>query len=185
MTLITETVTIDSKNYKHIYSDAGYYVKRNDNKLFMDVLEPTSSTYTYTETTQLATQQLLSRMMARMSTLETKHNNLEGLPHVVETYSNGTDWYRVYSDKWCEQGGRSSIIADYGTGTITLHKAYKDINYNITTEADINATGDDASWMGSYYIQYPNKTTNSFKIYSRGALGGGRYINWRASGYIN
>ena len=59
MTLITETVTINSKNYKHIYSDAGYYVKRNDNKLFMDVLEPTSSTYTYTETTQLATQQLL------------------------------------------------------------------------------------------------------------------------------
>ena len=176
MTLITETVTINSKNYKHIYSDAGYYVKRNDNKLFMDVLEPTSSTYTYTETTQLATQQLLSRMMARMSTLETKHNNLEGLPHVVETYSNGTDWYRVYSDGWCEQGGYLSG----NSVTVTLFKSYKDTNYQISCQW----------WGGKSTTFYPSDqfitsiTVNGFAT-NGDANTNVKQRTWRTSGYIS
>lgn len=172
MTLITETVTINSKNYKHIYSDAGYYVKRNDNKLFMDVLEPTSSTYTYTETTQLATQQLLSRMMARMSTLETKHNNLEGLPHVVETYSNGTDWYRVYSDNWCEQGGCKSA----SSGTITYKKAFKDTNYTLvggTIPGTMSATYE--------HVNLGSQTATSFYY----TCYDGFALKWYACGYIN
>ena len=179
MTLITETVTINSKNYKHIYSDAGYYVKRNDNKLFMDVLEPTSSTYTYTETTQLATQQLLSRMMARMSTLETKHNNLEGLPHVVETYSNGTDWYRVYSDKWCIQGGRIAGISNANT-TITFKKAYKDTNYSfVSGQQNDSQTSDSYNENDWLYT----KSNNSIVIYNSRPANG--YIYWQTQGYIS
>ena len=177
MTLITETVTINSKNYKHIYSDAGYYVKRNDNKLFMDVLEPTSSTYTYTETTQLATQQLLSRMMARMSTLETKHNNLEGLPHVVETYSNGTDWYRVYSDGWCIQSGTNNFG---GSTTITLKKPFKDTNYVVSLiykEAS-NTANTPITWhsIKSLTTTSFTITNSSSTVFTRG---------WVAMGYIS
>ena len=172
MTLITETVTINSKNYKHIYSDAGYYVKRNDNKLFMDVLEPTSSTYTYTETTQLATQQLLSRMMARMSTLETKHNNLEGLPHVVETYSNGTDWYRVYSDGWCIQGGRGNTANS--TTTITLFKEYKDTNYTV-------AAGNNTSAAYASPCACNILNTKQIQLRSSGTI----QWMWQTEGYIN
>ena len=159
MTLITETVTINSKNYKHIYSDAGYYVKRNDNKLFMDVLEPTSSTYTYTETTQLATQQLLSRMMARMSTLETKHNNLEGLPHVVETYSNGTDWYRVYSDGWCIQQGKYTPTSN--PSYITFPKEFKDTNYILSLNVCDTSPTDCALTVASWNAL----TTKTAQIY--------------------
>ena len=179
MTLITETVTINSKNYKHIYSDAGYYVKRNDNKLFMDVLEPTSSTYTYTETTQLATQQLLSRMMARMSTLETKHNNLEGLPHVVETYSNGTDWYRVYSDKWCEQAGLAACTVATTT-TVNLLLPYKDTQYNIILQP--NRVAQDI-WGHGDTIPPESKTMNSFGIYIHSS-GGSYNLFWRTGGYL-
>ena len=174
MTLITETVTINSKNYKHIYSDAGYYVKRNDNKLFMDVLEPTSSTYTYTETTQLATQQLLSRMMARMSTLE-------GLPHVVETYSNGTDWYRVYSDKWLEIGGYIKAESSHTTsGVVTFKKAFKDTNYCITMASNFTSGLDGCGfYLGTYNIKSNNQFTYN--------LDGSDYIagfSWMAVGFI-
>lgn len=186
MTLITETVTINSKNYKHIYSDAGYYVKRNDNKLFMDVLEPTSSTYTYTETTQLATQQLLSRMMARMSTLETKHNNLEGLPHVVETYSNGTDWYRVYSDKWCEQGGWfASTASGDSYVTVNLHKPYRDKNYTIRNQQC--QSGTTLNWgAGCACIRTPATycTTSSFVLSVDACTNTTGYF-WNTSGYIS
>ena len=177
MTLITETVTINSKNYKHIYSDAGYYVKRNDNKLFMDVLEPTSSTYTYTETTQLATQQLLSRMMARMSTLETKHNNLEGLPHVVETYSNGTDWYRVYSDGWCIQSGTNKFG---GSTTITLKKPFKDTNYTVSLiyKGASNTASTPITWHSINSLKTTSFmiTNSSSSVFTRG---------WVAMGYVN
>lgn len=171
MTLITETVTINSKNYKHIYSDAGYYVKRNDNKLFMDVLEPTSSTYTYTETTQLATQQLLSRMMARMSTLE-------GLPHIVETYSNGTDWYRVYSDKWLEQGGTTS------RGTITFKKPFKDTNYSITVNGlgiSSNTATTNVNWTSNTY-NITSKSKGSF-LFSTSSHEIPNSCSWSAFGF--
>lgn len=172
MTLITETVTINSKNYKHIYSDAGYYVKRNDNKLFMDVLEPTSSTYTYTETTQLATQQLLSRMMARMSTLE-------GLPHVVETYSNGTDWYRVYSDGWCIQGSCNKLpqTGTWASTTVALLKAYKDINYNIIALGNWSNTPTSSSCV------ITAKTTNSFTV-TYAADNPTQSGVWQCTGYV-
>lgn len=40
-------------------------------------------------------------------------------PYITETYKNGTNWYRIWSDGWCEQGGKlvSSIS---GTGFLTV-----------------------------------------------------------------
>ena len=181
MTLITETVTINSKNYKHIYSDAGYYVKRNDNKLFMDVLEPTSSTYTYTETTQLATQQLLSRMMARMSTLETKHNNLEGLPHVVETYSNGTDWYRVYSDKWCECGGQITVTSN-AWATITFPKEFANTNYVISGGSKILDSSYPSNPLSVTFKDFKT-TTCLTAVHDDTTVNKGTWT-WNCSGYI-
>lgn len=52
---------------------------------------------------------------------------------VVETYVNGTSWYRVYSDRWCEQGGKIPFTATGGwtAGNITFLKPFKDTNYYI------------------------------------------------------
>lgn len=44
---------------------------------------------------------------------------------VVESYQNGTSWYRVYKSGWCEQGGVSSNV---GYEDITLLKTYRDTN---------------------------------------------------------
>lgn len=52
---------------------------------------------------------------------------------VIETYSNGTSWYRIWSDGWCEQGGRVQTPShQYGQTTVDLLKTMADKNYSIT-----------------------------------------------------
>ena len=53
---------------------------------------------------------------------------------ITETYSNGTSWYRVYSDGWCEQGGRGATGSGQ-SGTIALLKTYADTNYSCLISA--------------------------------------------------
>ena len=62
-------------------------------------------------------------------TLKSLLNN-SGVKYVVETYSTGSTWYRVYSDGWVEQGGvlSGSYVADR-IYTITLLKPMADSNY--------------------------------------------------------
>lgn len=54
-------------------------------------------------------------------------NSVSGNICVTETYQNGTSWYRVYSDGWCEQGGVAN--ATYTGTVVTLLKPYRDTNY--------------------------------------------------------
>ena len=143
----------------------------------MDVLQPTSSTNTYTETTQLATQSLIPRMMNRMSTIETNHNALANLPHIVETYNNGTDWYRVYSDKWCKQGGVKALSS--GVGTVTFFKAFKDTNYTVCDAL----SGNNGSVGASYWAMTKTTTTVKFTRQSDNNKNLSTSINWQAIGY--
>lgn len=53
---------------------------------------------------------------------------------LVESYVNGTSWYRVYSDGWCEQGGTVSG----GYVQVQLFKTYANANYNI--QVTMNST---------------------------------------------
>ena len=58
---------------------------------------------------------------------------------VVESYSNGTEWYRIWSDGWCEQGGR----ANSGTISVTFIKEFADTNYTITVTPYSTTASDD------------------------------------------
>jgi len=89
---------------------------------------------------------------------------------VVETYVNGTSWYRIYSDKRCEQGGYSS---NTGSQTIDFLKPFADTNYSVFTQQLRNqSSGDTASVI---------KTSSSqFTLYSNGWP-----QMWEAKGYIS
>ncbi|WP_086245893.1 phage tail protein [Campylobacter devanensis] len=50
-----------------------------------------------------------------------------GKAYITETYSNGVSWYRVWSDKWCEQGGTINTTDK----TITFLKSFKDTDYTL------------------------------------------------------
>ena len=91
---------------------------------------------------------------------------------VIETYSNGTSWYRVYSDGWCEQGGyfTGSAITN---NSVSLLKNYVDTSYNVLLQV-----------YGNGYDYTPavhDKTTSSFQY---GARANYTNVSWQASGYI-
>ena len=92
---------------------------------------------------------------------------------VVETYVNGTSWYRVYDDGWCEQGGRATISSYYAN--ITFLKQFVDTNYNIGFAQ--NGFSDD-----TYCANVNNFTNSTMQLRFRG---GGTFCFWQACGYIS
>jgi hypothetical protein len=89
-----------------------------------------------------------------LSTFATKMNTA-GIRTVIETYSNGTNWYRIYSDGWCEQGGISTGAMPE---TVTLLKPYKDTNGSILITPKSSSTPTSpagnpfASWISNSQI---------------------------------
>lgn len=55
--------------------------------------------------------------------------NSKGIRTVVETYKNGSSWYRIWSDGWIEQG--YSVVGS--TASLTFLKPFKDTNYTIAS----------------------------------------------------
>ena len=100
--------------------------------------------------------------------------------YVTEEFVDGTEGYRVWSNKYCEQWGTitnsSHIEGGYGS-TVTLLKPYKDASYQVYTTAIVLTAGE-----GAIGVLYTGRTTTQFSIgsttqYTRGVL-------WKAEGYI-
>lgn len=99
--------------------------------------------------------------------------------YLVESYRNGTEWYRVYSDGWIEQGGR--VVSD---GTLdwkiaSLVRPFSDKNYNILISGD-QLTGDSAGTF-SGLVQYAKSTNSQFTWFWN--ANSSYAINWYACGY--
>lgn len=115
------------------------------------------------------------------TSISTKANtDLSNVPSskgiLTESYVNGTSWYRVYSDGWCEQGGFST-----GTGnanqvqTITFLKNFADTNFYFNG----------AQFAGSINANYLNFITESGRNVSDITLLGSVNRYWQACGYIS
>ena len=113
--------------------------------------------------------------------LETKvdKSSMLEVPCISETYVNGTSWYRVYSDGWCEQGGEV-INVTTSAQTITLLKPYKDGNYYINCNQPLEAT----SSFQTFGITARN--SDSFTVMQRNynSDAGACNSTWQAYGYI-
>ena len=97
------------------------------------------------------------------------------VPCIIDSYVNGTSWYRVWSDGLCEQGGIAYIPGNGGV-TVYLLKPYKDINYN--------GTFTNQNFRISQPAGFDSKETTSFSIdYQDGNLSGNVY--WEMKGYIS
>lgn len=73
----------------------------------------------------------LAQAETRISSLETNKVDKAGNAWVVESYRNGTEWYRVWSDGWIEQGGYFEKQQDTAL-TVTFLKPYVDVNYTLS-----------------------------------------------------
>ena len=100
------------------------------------------------------------------------YNEFNSTPHIVETYVNGTSWYRVYSDGWCEQGGHNTNPA---ISNINLLKSYNDTNYTIVL------TGDFVLSPSVQVTKVGTITSSSFSIVNSNSS---YACYWYACGYI-
>ena len=92
---------------------------------------------------------------------------------IEDTFVDGTSWYRVYSDGWCEQGGvRDSTPS---STNINLLKNYKDTNYGVSLTS--NSTSDSSTVAFTARL----KTVSSFQIGTSTTATG---CYWEAKGYI-
>ena len=90
---------------------------------------------------------------------------------LTESYINGTSWYRVYSDGWCEQGGQATI-----SQSISLLKNYSDTNYTAVIAESTTAAGSNGTPLIAF------KTTSGFTV---GAVYGDFGVaNWYTCGHL-
>ena len=101
--------------------------------------------------------------------------------YITETYQNGTSWYRVWSDGWCEQGGRLYNANDVAN-TIRLLKTMKNTNYSVFI-----AHGVKGCYSGTAYLRWAeepfNFTATSFQIYTHPSEGLNT-VQWKVCGYL-
>lgn len=93
--------------------------------------------------------------------------------YVTKTWRRGTEWYRVWSDGWIEQGG-------HGTGgTCTFNKSFSNTNYtfNVQPSSGENSHPD---WTAAYELRSGRTTAKTSLAYY---AGGDQGWDWRASGY--
>lgn len=89
---------------------------------------------------------------------------------VVDTYNDGVNWYRVYSDGWCEQGGYNA-----GNATVTFLKPFSSTNYNIQlTDKAYYTNGSEKTNITSFTKTQLVLTAQ----YPQGCY-------WKCSGYIS
>ena len=98
--------------------------------------------------------------------------------HITDTYRNGTSWYRIWSDGWCEQGGTTSTIAiGSTTQVVSFLKEYPNTNYSLTFGTFGNAyNGSEADFRCTGY------TPSSVTFYNNS--GTPTVYKWQASGYL-
>lgn len=100
---------------------------------------------------------------------------------IIDSWSEGTEWYRVYADGWCEQGGCST------SSNIIFLKEFGDTNYTSLATWLTPVTGSGQS------LCIQNKTNSSMSVQLKWAADNsvttfsiehnGSY-NWEAKGYI-
>lgn len=108
-------------------------------------------------------------------------SNLSEVYPVIEAYSYGTSWYRIYSDGFCEQGGRLTRTVA-GLIDVSLLKNYVNTNYNI--QATIKALDSYDASMAANSVYVLQQTISTFKLSCSTAIANLAYFTWEAKGYI-
>jgi len=96
---------------------------------------------------------------------------------IVESYVNGTSWYRVYADGWIEQGGRLTGIADSTESTLTYLKPFKNLPLSVNIHCTRGSGGD------TYAFQVGVKTYSTTAAVIRTVNNATTDIWWEFKGY--
>ena len=118
-------------------------------------------------------------------TLTTQDSGSDMADYIIESYRNGTDWYRVWESGWIEQGGYSSAaVGNGGEVTLSFVKSFTVKPTVITQKGNRDATSVNSygtsGWHNKQELAW-NVTTTSFKtsFYTNNGYSG---CTWYACG---
>lgn len=114
----------------------------------------------------------VAQMQVSVSAIEAKPI-LSAKAYITETWSNGTSWYRKYSDGWIEQGGEFEKPRDTNA-TVTFPVAFKNTNYTISTSQYARTGGDGST--SNFTQKFTTKITHNYNSW-------GCMCGWFACGY--
>ena len=91
-------------------------------------------------------------------------------------------WYRIWSDGYCEQGGRLYNNANEAGNIITLLKTMKNTNYSVFIAHGVKDFCNGTAYMKHGEEPF-NFTTTSFQVYTYPS-NGLNTVQWKVCGYI-
>ena len=123
----------------------------------------------------------VDELISKLDEINNRLINLESRKYIVETWNEGTEWYRVWSDGWIEQGGTTGLITSgdsYNSKTITFKKSFTNTNYTFTSCANKYST---ENGLGTAYPPFIFTKNNTSIIIGQHSWTDG--IDWYACGY--
>lgn len=98
-------------------------------------------------------------------------------PAVIEEVTNGTDGYRLWSNGYCEQWGRTAAVNANASSVVNLLKTFSNLNYWVSITPNAVQTNG-----GQGIISVTNLTTTDFTVCN----GQDSTISffWQTGGYI-
>lgn len=176
-------VTLDASNSNSIYGNSSTVQPQAIKVLYYIVVATTTKTEIEVDIDEIATD-----LNGKADVDLTNVSHTSGFRKLVDSYINGTSWYKVFSEydattgdyigQWCEQGGVVPVSAA-GVKNVVFLKTFKDANYTIScawcrTQGAVG-TGD-IGVIGTGTI-----LATGFSIYQYAD----QMAYWRACGYIS
>lgn len=153
------SISVESENV----NDGSVQFKIKDIRAFADEIVPITNGGTGADNAQVARKNLGLAIVASSGDYNDLSNKpnipVEPKAYIVETYRNRTEWYRVWSDGWLEQGAYiiNSNISE--NAVHTLLKPFKNTDYTLLFAPSMTTTT--AGNMG-----ISEKNTTSFKSFN-------------------
>lgn len=97
--------------------------------------------------------------------------------YLIKKFTNGSDWYRIYSDGWCEQGG-ITVPSTTLKKDITLPVSYTDTTYGVVFGNQYAST---AATTFTPYVATATKVVDGFSLYDTTIATAATF--WRTYGY--
>ena len=118
----------------------------------------------------------MDRINGLIDKLEEVTDKLNSMKYVVETWNEGTEWYRIWSDGWIEQGGHK-LVHNY----IYFIKNFSNTNYIIVGNTSNATSSTDEQYYANNPVNFTAKTKSSayIRLYNNAVFG----IDWYACGY--
>ena len=131
----------------------------------------------------------LDDVKSALATIQAQLSQLENRRYVKETgkSSDGTSWYRVWSDGWIEQGGKINVPTGSGASkfaSLTFNKPFSNTNYILSLTVNNGASGTTPNEYRDAIVTFQNPTAETVIVWMYDSNNSGSLnVDWYACGY--